>query len=525
MPNVNIPQIKKVFVLMLENRSFDHMLGFAGLTGLDAVTGKQRAINGLIDKQVFNNDPRGQQPHPVFASADAPYSLTEADLGYEFSDVLEQLCGRGAMVDPNTGSFPKITNSGFVSNYVQKQPATSSIPVMQAFGKGRLPVLESLAREFAVCDAWYSSLPGPTWPNRFFFHAASSSGMIESPASWSILKSNLFLGYTFQNGTVFDLLDTARIPWCIYEGDEFPQAFAIRGMAKQWIFHDAFRDFSRFAAEVSKPDFKPQYIFIEPNYGRDILPPQDFIGGNSQHPLDNVLSGEQLIRTVYETIRNSPHWPYSLFLITYDEHGGFYDHDIPPATAVPPGDVPTVPDQPTFDFRQYGVRVPSVIISPFTARNLIDSTPYDHTSFLRTLELLFDLPSLTNRDRQAHSFLHLLRSASSPRTVAPISSAPSELSAPIEMVGRPIETIPEYPSIANFDSRGPVSLQPHHYDWLHVAFLREQAIQQYEQPGELSLDQSRRDLLEIRTISDARRYMSKVRERVKGFKQRLHLLR
>ena len=88
MPNVNIPQIKKVFVLMLENRSFDHMLGFAGLTGIDAVTGKQRAINGLIDKQVFNNDPRGQQPHPVFASADAPYSLTEADLGYEFNDVL-----------------------------------------------------------------------------------------------------------------------------------------------------------------------------------------------------------------------------------------------------------------------------------------------------------------------------------------------------------------------------------------------------------------------------------------------------
>jgi hypothetical protein len=93
------------------------------------------------------------------------------------------------------------------------------------------------------------------------------------------------------------------------------------------------------------------------------------------------------------------------------------------------------------------------------------------------------------------------------------------------MVGQPIETIPEYPSIANFDGRGPVSLQPHHYDWLHVAFLREQAIQQYEQPGELSLDQSRRDLLEIRTISDARHYMSKVRERVKGFKQRLHLLR
>lgn len=235
------------------------------------------------------------------------------------------------------------------------------------------------------------------------------------------------------------------------------------------------------------------------------------------------MSGEQLIRRVYETIRNSPHWPYSLLLITYDEHGGFYDHDLPPATAVPPGDVPTVPNQPPFDFRQYGVRVPTVIISPFTARNLIDSTPYDHTSFLRTLELLFDLPSLTNRDRQAHNFLHVLRSTSSPRTAAPIPSVPSELSAPLEMVGRPLEAIPEYLSIATFNGRGPGTLQPHHYDWLHVAFLRDQAIQHYEQPGELSLDQSRRDLLDIRTIRDARQYLSRVRERVKSFRQRLPL--
>ncbi len=524
MSNMNIPQIKKVFVLMLENRSFDHMLGFAGLTGIDAVTGKQRAINGLTKKRFFNNDPRGQQPHPVFVSADAPYALTTADLGHEFNDVIEQLCGSGATIDPSTGSVPKITNSGFVANYIQKQPATSSIPVMQAFGKGQLPVLETLANEFAVCDAWYSSLPGPTWPNRFFFHAASSSGMLESPANWSIIKSHLLLGYAFQNGTVFDLLDTARIPWCIYEGDEFPQAFAIRGMTKQWLFHDAFRDFSRFAAEVSQPDFKPQYIFIEPNYGRDILPPQDFIGGNSQHPLDNVLSGEQLIRTVYETIRNSPHWPDSLLLITYDEHGGFYDHNLPPSTAVPPGDVPTVPNQPHFDFRQYGVRVPSVIISPFIARNLIDSTPYDHTSFLRTLELVFDLPSLTNRDRQAHSFLHLLRSTVSPRTDSPSLVRPLDVSASFEVVGQPLEAIPKYLSIADFDSLGPLPLKPHHYDWLHVAFLRDQAIQHHEQPGALSLDQSRRDLLEIRTISDARRYMSRVRERVRGFRHRLPLL-
>lgn len=534
-----LPRIEKVFVLMLENRSFDHMLGFSNITGTDAMTGKPRTIDGLAPNQYYNNDPTGSQPNPVFANPGAAFALTRKDKipGHEFEDVLEQLAGAGAAVDPVTGAYPKITNAGFISNYLAKAPArTKPLPVMQGFGPGQVPALEALAREFAVCDAWFSSIPGPTWPNRFFFHAASSSGMVESPANWSVMSSTLFLGYSFQHGTIFDLMDAARLPWCIYEGDEFPQAFAIRGMTNQWLFHDRFREFRRFASEVSNKDFEPRYIFIEPNYGRDILPPQNFVGGNSEHPLDDVRSGERLIKTVYDTIRQSPHWSSSLLLITYDEHGGFYDHVHPPASAVPPGDVPNAGwHQPPFDFRQYGARVPTVIVSPYTGRNLVDDTPYDHTSFLRTLQLLFDLPALTDRDRHAQPFTHLL-SLPQPRGVGSSPKAPlramrkragqlppardhsDALTTPRTLSAK---RVPPQPRLVPSSADNVQPLQPHHYDWLHVAFLRNLAIQQYERPRELALEELRREALRIRTVGEARAYMTATRKRVRDFRKRL----
>ncbi len=536
--NINTPVVKKVFVLMLENRSFDHMLGFSGLDGTDAITGKPRSINGLQPGKYFNRDSSGNL---LYASTGAAYDLKE-DPGHEFNDVVEQLCGAGAAVDPLTGRYPRVTNSAFVLNYLRQHPSTSPVPVMQCFEATRLPVLESLAKEFAVCDAWYSPVPGATWPNRFFIHAASSAGMVESP-DWSALTSTFFLGYSFQHGTIFDLLDASNIDWCVYEGDAFPQAFAIRGMTWQWIRNHRFRDFVHFENDIKSADFKPQYVFIEPNYGRDILPPMDFMGGNSQHPIDNVLRGELLIKKVYESIRQSPHWESSVLVITYDEHGGFYDHVPPPTGATPPGDAANVSRQPEFDFKQYGVRVPTLVISPFTARNIIDGTLYDHASFLRTLELLFDLPTLTDRDRNAADFIHLLRSVKDPRVGGPSPTVPPshginqmkspgpdatqsgpEFRAPLNLVAKEVRPDRRGEDIhATSEATANDPLKRHHYGWLHVAFLRDLAIRQHKRMSTLALDDLRREVAYIRTQGEARHYMNEVRAKVAAFKSENNL--
>ena len=144
-------------------------------------------------------------------------------------------------------------------------------------------------------------------------------------------------GYRFENGTIFDRLDDACIEWRIFAGDSIPVSLAISGMTLNEL-QGRIRSFDDFGDMVKDPKFSVGYVFIEPNYGNDFWPSAgDFTCGNSQHPLDDVTRGERLIKQVYERIRNSPHWNSSMLLVTYDEHGGFYDHVKPPE-AVPHGD-------------------------------------------------------------------------------------------------------------------------------------------------------------------------------------------
>jgi phospholipase C len=414
------PRITHVFVLMLENRSFDHALGFSGITGTDAVTGLPTIVEGLVPNSQSNIDPANPGVQ-VFADTPAPFKIPdeEKDPAHEFDNALEQLCGAGAVYpDPLTGDYPLITNSGFISSYRDKG-SSDPLQVMKCFSRDQLPVLNALAEEFAVCDHWFSSMPGPTWPNRFFIHAASSGGLDDSPSGFEVVSSSLVDGYKFEHGSIFDALDARCIDWEIFEGDETPQSFAISGMNLNAL-QGRFTDFEDFAAEVMSPGFPSSYVFIEPDYG-NILPttPEDYTCGTSQHPLDDVTRGERLIKEVYEAIRNSPLWPSSLLLVVYDEHGGFFDHVAPPK-GVWPGDKITDEDNNhhDFSFKQLGVRVPAIVISPLIPRNVIDHTEYDHTSFLATLEKLFSVGSLTNRDAAANNFLHLL-SLKQPRLDAP----------------------------------------------------------------------------------------------------------
>jgi len=521
--------IDHVFVLMLENRSFDHMLGFAGVQGSDAITGQPttaidlstftlravaralqessmlamgkrrgfnfpisaRALIQSIHSNVLNNTLCWSSTPAEFAIAQS-----EGDPGHEFDDVNTQLCGEGAgYPDRITGDYPLVNNSGFAFSYHRPQ-------IMNCYTPDQLRVLVALSREFTLCDRWFSSMPGPTWPNRFFVHAASSGGLDYSPSPESVGWAAYVDGYDFNDGTIYDRLDARGLPWFIFHGDDFPQSSAISGLDD-----DRFLGYDQFEAAVNDPGFASSYTFIEPNYGNFI---SDFTCGNSQHPRDDVTRGEALIRHVYQSIRKSPHWYKSLLVITYDEHGGFFDH-VPPPKAVPPGDGLSDSDisQHNFDFSQLGVRVPAVIISPWIPRATIDHTVYDHTSLLATVEGLYGLAPLTNRDAHANSFNHLF-SLGLPRRDAPMT-----LPLPYNS-GFPCEDDTEAASavsalLARVQQRVPAGtpIPTALGGFLQVAFLRNYRLASAaEKPALIE------EFLTIKTELDARDYMQRVRQKL-----------
>jgi len=431
-----LPKLDHVFVLMLENRAFDHMFGFSGLTGSDA-HGNPTEIIGADPSQNANIDSSTHASVPVTIAPTADFALKgiDQDPGHEFEDTLMALCAdfdeagnlpQPPQYQPVPGGYPPITNSGFVENYMHPSNSddkASSTPdrIMRCFDTpNQLPVMFQLAQEFAICDQWFSSIPGPTWPNRFFLLAASTGGLDHSPSTADIILATTIEGYRFENGNIFDLIDDNCIEWKIFEGDEFPVAFALSGMNLNAL-QGRFKDFEDFSSQLSDPGFSPRFVFIEPRYGAhgfDVTGPGDFTCCNSMHPLDDVTRGERLVKTVYEAIRNSPHWERSLLLIVFDEHGGFYDHVHPPE-AVPPGDTMTESYiEHHFQYDQLGVRVPALVISPLIPRGTIDHTMYDHTSMLATVERLLGIKPLTNRDQGANDFLHLL-SLETPRADTP----------------------------------------------------------------------------------------------------------
>ena len=253
-------------------------------------------------------------------------------------------------------------------------------------------------------------MPGPTWPNRFFVHAASSAGLDHSPTTAEIILWESLAGLSFNHGTIFDRMNSAKVKWRLYAGDAFPIVAALKGIQLTLV-----HPYRQFLNDIAAPNYPAVYTFIEPSY--NVL--SDYKCSTSQHPLDDVTRGESLIKCTYEAIRNSPVWNDSLLIITWDEHGGFYDHAAPPR-AVAPGDTAPGPkhSQFGFTFDQYGPRVPAVVISPRIPRNVVDHRVYDHTSILATLEASFGMAPLTQRDASANQLLPLL-SLPSPRTDCP----------------------------------------------------------------------------------------------------------
>ncbi|KQY28982.1 hypothetical protein ASD21_02725 [Caulobacter sp. Root1455] len=410
--------VDNVFVLMLENHSFDNIFALSGIPGITAATAS--------DSNSYNGT-------PYFVGSPAPPSMP-TDPGHEFADVVEQLCGQGATHTPWQAYNTPINNSGFVANYATTTTEITSnnpgLPTSGEYGDvmlcfdtpTQLPVIYQLATTFALCDQWHSSIPGPTWPNRFFVHGASSAGWADSPSSAQIglWEAPLGGGFVYPSGSsIYGKLTANGQQWRLYADESgpvlggVPQVSALKGIV--WKLDT--NDVSSLASDLQGP-YPYAYTFIEPNYG-DVLG-GSYVGGSSQHPMDSVTGGEALIKTTYEAIRNSPLWDRSLLIITYDEHGGFYD-SVAPVAATPPNDGSPQDlsiNSGGFLFDVYGVRVPAVIVSPLIPAGVVDHTLYDHASVSATLQGLFGLTPMTQRDTGANNVLSLL-SLSTPRTDCP----------------------------------------------------------------------------------------------------------
>lgn len=384
--------LKHIVVLMMENRSFDHLLGFAQSAAWP--------IDGLSGSET-NRDSTGEVAR---VSSDARYSGDfTPDPGHAVFDSLTQLYG-----DPKTPETQEPVMTGFVLSYEGK---THSSPdahrIMRCFSPEKVPVLTELAMQFAVCDRWFSSLPGPTFPNRAFAHGATSIGRVDMGINW--------LG---MSKTIYELLNENGVDSRIYYHDS-TMAMTFKGLMNQGKYFGLFDDF----LSDCKKNKLPAYSFIEPRFANSQDPATNtFFSASDQHPDHNVEQGEILIRDVFNAIWSSqPLRESSLLVIVYDEHGGLYDHVHPPKTVNPDGkDWPGSPDSldPPFHFTRLGVRVPAVLISPYVPKGTIDHTVYDHGSLIATAtkSLLKNVTnaSLTARDRAANTFEQNL-SLSQPR--------------------------------------------------------------------------------------------------------------
>lgn len=355
--------IKHVVTLILENHSFDQMVGSLKevFSDLDGIVAASPAVNA---------EPSGA----LIAQSEQRVTQMVNDPRHEHSDVLEQLADG---------------NGGFIRNFRKHYPSASTRELQAIMGfypLGFLPALHTLGRFFRVCDHWFASVPGPTWPNRMFALSGTSMGAVLMPQGFH----DLAMVSNQTQDTIFDRLAEAGHSWKVYYYD-FPCSLLLTHQRRpeRAKHYERIDDFFRAARhdEAAFPDF----CLIEPKYNG--------LDQNDDHPPHNVMKAQKLIADVYNAIRgNEQLWQNTLLVVFYDEHGGFYDH-VPPPPAVPPDE-----HVQEYTFDRLGVRVPAILISPWLARG-VDHTVYDHTSLLKYLIEKWKLAPLTKRVDAAHSIL------------------------------------------------------------------------------------------------------------------------
>jgi phospholipase C len=422
-------KVKHIVVLMLENRSFDHMLG--ALPGVDGVLDAQGHARTDLFNLVDPTNPHSQRYTPqlgaIFVTPPDQHTGDQGQYGgpaHTFPAATEQLFGvptvtvAGKNTTPYRGGAPATSpaaNAGFVKNFVTEigkskagvTPETVQ-EVMQTFTAEQLPAIYTLAKLFCVCDRWFSEIPGPTEPNRLFIHTATSTGLTYNPWDKDPIDAP----------TIYDRINAQGKDWAFYSYD-ICDATSFRSLQGQ---PNSRLKFDRFLADAKNGKL-PFFSFLCPRY---VNSPEG--RASSQHAPDDVRFGDKLIADVYQAVRGGPGWESTLLIVTYDEHGGYFDHVPPPVIEAPDDAVSPNPfmltkggfnkGNYTFDFTRLGFRVPAVLVSPWIKAGTVDKTEYRHTSILRFIGDLLDSPPLTRRDATARSFASVL-SLAAPRADCP----------------------------------------------------------------------------------------------------------
>ena len=371
-------KIEHIVVLMLENRSFDSILG--------KLYPKSANFNGLSGSEY--NIHKGEK---IFVWEDPQWGIhPQKDPAEHFDGMNQQIFN---LPKPSNVVPPHaIANmGGFCNSYALTNPLSPVREVMHYYTPEEVPSLSYLARQYAVSDAWFASSPTQTFPNRFFLHTGTAGGY----------ENNIPLHFPYLMPSIFSKFNHKNIPngWKIYFGD-FPLASLI---SDTWNYPEHFQQYKQFQNDLNN-NALPKYSFIEPNYLTTEDYPKDCA------PTHHVQIADNLVAEIYNSLRNSLYFTKTLLIILYDEHGGTYDH-VPPPPVIPP-ESPRK-DQ-VFAFDRLGCRVPAVVVSPYIPKGTIfrapeGSQPFDHTSVIQTLRKRFDLgPPLTQRDANAPDLFSLL---------------------------------------------------------------------------------------------------------------------
>jgi phospholipase C len=370
----DLTQIDHVVIVIMENRSFDHMLGYLSLAGPGRL-----AVEGL------SSDPDWLAKHanPYGTNLYAPFHLTGQpilDPPHEKKTIAIQIG------TPTTPGDPAPMN-GFVESYMtlDPKPADPSV-IMGYYTADDVPAFDALARTFTVCDQWFSALPTGTQANRLMAMSGETSLVDNAP---------LFLP---EQDLVYDWLTNLNVQWCAYQAGDFLPFFALmpkwlEPIATSLALDDLggrgrFRRFHKhFRQHWTANGSMPSVIFIEPEYTDGVpswyLP---YAHANDDHPPTSIAPGQSFVADIYNTlIANPTRWSKTVMIVTYDEHGGFYDHVSPLAISA---DFPAL--GPAGRFESAGVRVPGLIVSPFVEPGTVYSGPLDHTSVLQFLADRFD---------------------------------------------------------------------------------------------------------------------------------------
>jgi phospholipase C len=359
-----LDNLRHIVVLMMENRSFDHMLG-----SLAAVNPNIDGVTAALSNPDTNGTPVKPQPLAEFQGQLDP------DPDHHFPAVDLQIFGG------NTSPTRTANMQGFIESYFNQQRDVShSQKIMYYFAKDQLPVLTTLALEFAVFNRWFASIPGPTICNRAFAHYGTSFGRVD--------MNPIDIKEPFKS--IYDRLIGANPKHTakVYYYDATSSTMEVANLLQHEP--ELFGTYQQFLSDCQSGNL-PDYSFVEPNYNDHDSDSGEEVA-NDQHPDHNIQAGELFIASIYSAIKQNPTlWQSTALLVVYDEHGGIYDH-VPPPTGPPDQFTASANDTGTgqpFAFDRLGVRVPAILISPWIPKGTIINRVFDHASIPATITKFF----------------------------------------------------------------------------------------------------------------------------------------